>query len=141
MPTESYTGRFTGRSGPKSGTDPGPVLPRFGSERGQKPVDLALREVQAQAILDVAKKAAQDLSQQPVLFAQPFISSPAYQANLYAYPLANRPLMDGYGDEWRHNQTEVSHFSEGVLNANLQIGVVARSLSSTGLAQPGPAKD
>ena len=78
------------------------VLPWAGCQYARE-LEATLRLSQESSLQAVADTIANALSAQPShVFGDPATDAPfdAAQGDLYAYPLGNQPLLDGYRDDW-----------------------------------------
>ncbi|MEW8627918.1 MAG: histidine kinase, partial [Candidatus Thiodiazotropha sp.] len=89
-------------------------------------MELALREAQQRLLMNRAEIIANLLAVQSVkwLAQQPVNSNTT--PSLYAFPLDNPPVIDGYADEWLTLKPQAEHFSAtGALNRTLALDWLA----------------
>ncbi len=86
-------------------------------------VDVALRDVQAQALMESAASIADRLEREAQLFESLEVNpTPALQV-LYATSLASLPIIDGYEDDWRHYNIEPQAFTSNADDFSVRIRV------------------
>jgi dedicated sortase system histidine kinase len=91
-------------------------------------VDVALRGLQSSSLTTNAQSIADRLAAKPELFHSPPINVSKGSLPLYLAELNSRPLVDGYGDDWRNYSLPQKTFSNTLLSASLMTASYEKSV-------------
>ncbi len=93
-------------------------------------VDVALRDVQAQALMESAVSIADRLEREPQFFDGLEVNPASTLQTLYATSLDSAPIVDGYEDDWRHYSIEPQRLSSNADDFSVRMRVGVRNQSA-----------